>query len=841
MIFIILNVILVTYLIFKSMNVKSTNQIIGASSINIMLYNTGAALSVLLAIVSASYGPLKLTVALHHLSLFFIGCTFMEISLLFLSATSKKKLAFAPVFRVLFMAAAFYLVFYRIEIKDPVLFEFASSSIFGVTSTVPFSWIQLTALIYVFILPLFSLLIMLLNGENYNSKITIQRALFGFASLLFGWIGLLLIFYISNVIPLMRSLCMYIMTAMSVMIIESMSQEKVVDSGMIFSKSLSMIVKYFIPAAIGAFAYVQLRGIFGDNYMLYALVVGVAVLILMLLGRALSSSLSKLVRMRSSLYEEEFERALASINYESELSNIAQEFYKAFQDNLSSSSMSVLVDSGAGEYTTAFNSDGNTYTIAKAAKVREILINNDIFIVFRSDIETNYHLQPIMTELENTFEETNSEAMIILHEGHNILGFLLLGERKTGGGYDEYDRQVFDKFYSYFFVFGYYMKNIANASVVGTVNREIRMSSQIITSIQENMDYIKNQKIDIGYLMVPAHNIGGEFVDMIRLNDTSHIIVTGSLSGKGISASMSMVILKSIIRTFLADTHDFKKLIQKVNAFIRANLPKGTFFSGIFCLIDFAADTMYYINCGIPTMLMYSKTYNNVIEIQGKGYVLGFVKDVTPLVKVKEVKLSAGDMIAISTNGLISSHSLRGEQFGKEKIKQTLLDNYTYPSSRITKFTFDNLQRFMSKELEDDITMVVIRYFGNDTSMYIEEDSDNAQERLVDHADSFDADALLADAMGDTVVTASSDEVVEPSETINQDVTEDLIEAETVPMTEIVGNETSADKIIEETSDFDISDVFDDDMFNDDFSNPNAGINLDDAIDTDIFDNKESL
>ena len=150
-----------------------------------------------------------------------------------------------------------------------------------------------------------------------------------------------------------------------------------------------------------------------------------------------------------------------------------------------------------------------------------------------------------------------------------------------------------------------YIKNIANESVVGTVNREIQMSGQIIQSIQENMDFIKNPKADVGYISIAAHNLGGEYVDFIRLTDDRHMVILGDISGKGINASMSSVILKSVVRTFLAETHDFKQLIQKVNVFIRNNLPKGTFLAGVFMLIDFSDNTLYYINCGIPAMFMY--------------------------------------------------------------------------------------------------------------------------------------------------------------------------------------------------------------------------------------------
>ena len=209
---------------------------------------------------------------------------------------------------------------------------------------------------------------------------------------------------------------------------------------------------------------------------------------------------------------------------------------------------------------------------------------------------------------------------------------------------------------------------------------------------------------------MPAHNIGGEFVDLIRLNERTHLFVVGDLSGKGIAASMSMVILKSIIRTYLAETHDFKQLVVKVNSFIRNSLQKGTIFAGVFALVDFESDTMYYINCGIPSLFLYTPAYNNVIEIQGSGHILGFVKDISQYITVKQIKLNDGDIVLTCTDGLINSHSLRGEQFGKERVQQVLLANSMYPASRMAQFEYDNLAKFMSKEMEDDVSVLVMKY-----------------------------------------------------------------------------------------------------------------------------------
>jgi hypothetical protein len=197
---------------------------------------------------------------------------------------------------------------------------------------------------------------------------------------------------------------------------------------------------------------------------------------------------------------------------------------------------------------------------------------------------------------------------------------------------------------------------------------------------------------------------------------------------------MNMVILKSIIRTYLAETHDFKELVIKINSFIRDSLNKGTIFAGLFALIDFETVTMYYINCGIPALMLYTQVYNNVIEIQGSGHILGFVKDIAPYITVKTTKLSRGDIILACTDGLVQSHSLRGEQFGKERIQQCLLDNSTYPAQRMAQFTFDNLIKFMSKEMEDDVSILVLKY---ETSREYADDNENTEEETAAEGEAF--------------------------------------------------------------------------------------------------------
>ena len=98
--------------------------------------------------------------------------------------------------------------------------------------------------------------------------------------------------------------------------------------------------------------------------------------------------------------------------------------------------------------------------------------------------------------------------------------------------------------------------------------------------------------------------------------------------------------------------------------------------------MDFSDNMMYYINCGVPTLMLYTQSYNNVIEIQGDGRVLGFVPDISKYAKVKKIKLNPGDVIFACTDGLIESQSLRGESYGKARLQKSIMDNLSYSSNK---------------------------------------------------------------------------------------------------------------------------------------------------------------
>ncbi len=722
MIYIILNIVCALFIVFFThlvdSKVKADN--LGVSSFSVAMLVTAIESILFVLVLIMRYSNFEaLIVPVMRICLSLDGIAFVIVSFGIFEIGKPRKLLLTSLVKYGLIILAIVISFFQFTTID-VSFEhgivIASEYLIPAPARdfFPLTWTSLFTNLYRYILPIAGLLFLAVLQEDKNAtQLEKYQTSVMAEGVLLMWAINLAIKFVSVSAPAFSLLYIFSYLFMYVVFYMAITKISVPSGKAMFVTLFKTLVSYIIPAAAVGFLSMILQPANGElnptfiaEFILYS---AAAVLFSLWISSVLSSS-SKLY---TADYEEALEKELARIDYrEAEMDQITAKMFEIMRRNVEASSMTVYILSGQNELDVAYSSNKMDIKIPLNNPMFDTLLNIGKSIVIQTQIEKEHDVSTIQKELDEFFKLTKSDAFFILNEGHNIFGIITLGKKASGDHYKEYDYNVFVKLYSYFFVFGYYMRNISNKDVLSVVNREIKMSSQIITSIQENIDHVKTPKVDIGYMMVPAHNIGGEFIDMIRLTESRHLFVVGDLSGKGIAASMNMVILKSIIRSYLAEVHDFKQLVVKLNTFVRDSLPKGTIFAGLFALIDFNTDTMYYINCGVPALMMYTQVYNNVIEIQGSGHILGFVKDISPYISVKTTKLNHGDIIMACTDGLIQSHSLRGEQFGKERVQQALLDNSTYPAQRMAQFTFEGLLKFMSKEMEDDVSILVIKYEG---------------------------------------------------------------------------------------------------------------------------------
>ncbi|ULQ58853.1 SpoIIE family protein phosphatase [Brucepastera parasyntrophica] len=569
----------------------------------------------------------------------------------------------------------------------------------------------LYALIYLVGYPALTLVTLIIRAIAIRSRIYRQRLIFLAVSVIAGVASSYVLYWLSTQFTWAFPLIPFGLAVLLIAVYRSVSITTLIDRSQFATSLVNFIVLGVMSSLLAAILVSLAINYIPNAVVVFFLLVFIVVMILLLRDQV-GKVLSRFVRAGSE-YERELEEALEKLDFTLSREKIIDSVVSTIKHYVDSSSVEIFVSDDSNNLVSAYTESGEKKSFPSAGnKALNFLLSKNESIVLKTQAITSHVYAEVKPDLLQLFDMSNADAFMMLREGHHVVGMIMFGPKKRGSDYTDYDYTILSKLYSNFFLVMYYLKNIAKESIVLTIDREIEYSAQVITGIQDNIDRIQHPKVDADFITRAARQIGGDFIDFIKLTDEKYLYVMGDVSGKGLNASMSMVILKALLRTMLAETTDFKQLVIKVNAFVRNNLPKGTYFAGVFGLMDFSENTMYYINCGVPVMFLYTASYNNAIEIQGDGKILGFVKDIGKYLKVKKIALNPEDIILMTTDGLIEATNLRGEPYGKDRIQRLLLDNRGYPASRIAKFQCDALVEFVSRELEDDITVLVIKYLS---------------------------------------------------------------------------------------------------------------------------------
>lgn len=566
-------------------------------------------------------------------------------------------------------------------------------------------------------LGLLSALILFIRQFSFESKIyklqsgiLVIGILAGYVITFLLGVGLPYFLNIRWVYPLM----MFGAALMAIVLGYGVSLTRIVDLFVVITSVLSFILYFLVVGGVTGFVYAVVYLIVGKMNPLLLLGLGIVVF---LLAERIGSFLQtrfKQILLGERAYAERLEEDLSSLDYSKGRDAVIQDFLDIVQKRIACSSVHLFIENNQNELALVRSISRTqtieSYTIPIKTPFIDLMLNNDVSILIKTEVITNYDYHTVKEEILDLLDKFSSDALVLLRNGRDIIGLLLIGSKISGSDFLDYDYEALLRVYGKLFVTAYYLKNIAQQSLVTTVDREIEYSEQIIQSLQENMDRIEHPHADIAFMTRSTRKLGGDFIDFVRMTPDRYMCVIGDVSGKGLNASMSMIILKSMIRTFLKETKDFKSLIIKINSFIKQYLPRGTFFSGLIGLFDFKERSLYFVNCGIPVMYLLSASYSNPVEIQGTGKVLGFVKDIGPYLNVRKAAFKSGDILLMTTDGLTDAESVRGVRFGKERIQKNLLENRSVSAERIVRFLEEAVIEFVSQELNDDITILAIKF-----------------------------------------------------------------------------------------------------------------------------------
>jgi hypothetical protein len=188
----------------------------------------------------------------------------------------------------------------------------------------------------------------------------------------------------------------------------------------------------------------------------------------------------------------------------------------------------------------------------------------------------------------------------------------------------------------------------------------------------------------------PAHEVGGDFFQIIPLEKGSTLVVLGDVSGKGLKAAMAVSLIVGVIRTLAETTAIPADILAGLNRRLHGRL-QGGFATAIalrldpdgFCTLAIAGHPAPFLN-------------DQELELPG-ALPLG----IAPSIRYEEstIRLGAGDRLALYTDGLLEARSQTGDLYGFDRLKSLFAGEPTAAQATEVGVAFGQ---------EDDITVLTL-------------------------------------------------------------------------------------------------------------------------------------
>jgi sigma-B regulation protein RsbU (phosphoserine phosphatase) len=201
--------------------------------------------------------------------------------------------------------------------------------------------------------------------------------------------------------------------------------------------------------------------------------------------------------------------------------------------------------------------------------------------------------------------------------------------------------------------------------------------------------------------------VGGDYYDMITLDDKSFIVAIADVVGKGVPAALLMANLQAFLKVTCKQGMKINEATGLINDLVSENITDGKFITFCWAILNNDAAAIEYVNAGHNPPLLIRN--GKIRKLEKGGMILGVMKTVQPY-ESEIVKLEKDDIIVLFTDGISEAKNTKDEEFSDDRLEKLVLQLSERPAAGILDEIKKEVQNFAYGTVQsDDITLMVIK------------------------------------------------------------------------------------------------------------------------------------
>ncbi|MEA1910693.1 MAG: PP2C family protein-serine/threonine phosphatase, partial [Spirochaetota bacterium] len=241
--------------------------------------------------------------------------------------------------------------------------------------------------------------------------------------------------------------------------------------------------------------------------------------------------------------------------------------------------------------------------------------------------------------------------------------------------------------------------------------REMERELNIASDIQKNLlpkKIPELKRFSISVHTEAARAMNGDYYDIYRLDKKRIALVICDVVGKGVPASLLMVMIRTVIRFVSSPKRGAEDILNVLNKGVTRRIGTDQYATISVTVIDEESGKVDFSNAGHSPLLHYNKKEDSFISVDTSGLPVG-VEAKEVYVK-KSILPEKDDIIVLYTDGLPETKASDGSLYSIEKLKKLIIDNKDETVEKIVEIIENDIHLFKgSQDLIDDQTLIVVK------------------------------------------------------------------------------------------------------------------------------------
>src|SRR5215510_11974851 len=201
-----------------------------------------------------------------------------------------------------------------------------------------------------------------------------------------------------------------------------------------------------------------------------------------------------------------------------------------------------------------------------------------------------------------------------------------------------------------------------------------------------------------------ARTVGGDYYDVIRIDEERLGICIADVMGKGLGAALLMSNLQAAVRMLAPQMTDSSELCNRVNEVISANSVPGKFITFFYCVVDLEQKRITYTNAGHNWPIL-ARATGKCERLGTDDVVLGTLRQWHYHQQV--LQLRSGDRVVLFTDGITECAGPDNVEFGEERLLGLVSQNVQLPADEMKDLVLKSAHDHCGGPMTDDATLIV--------------------------------------------------------------------------------------------------------------------------------------